>query len=248
MHASVSPPPPLSALVGSFRWAFMPLGLFALVAVGVHAAADRVDDLLLRQVESLDAWLDGLLARAAATAAWVHRVDSRERTLFARGLALAWELAVDAVVALPMLGYQERDPRARGAPLAGDTWAAVLGRARRQPTPMRLLRPALTALFALGGAAAAARLLEASLFALLSAEGALAAGAAVGARLAGGLGLVLVLASLGWRAVLRALQHADAACVASVQPWARGWWGTALTLPLAAAAGLELGALASLVR
>ena len=34
----------VSRFFGAFRWAFMPLGLFALVAVGVHAAADVVDD------------------------------------------------------------------------------------------------------------------------------------------------------------------------------------------------------------
>jgi len=41
----------------------------------------------LRIVEALDVFFDGLLAQYDATAAWVNKIDSRERTLIARGLA-----------------------------------------------------------------------------------------------------------------------------------------------------------------
>ena len=56
----------ISSFFGYFRWLFMPLGLMALVAVGVHAAADTVDDRLLWLVQGLDAWMDGHFARVDA--------------------------------------------------------------------------------------------------------------------------------------------------------------------------------------
>ncbi len=238
----------VSRFFAAFRWAFMPLGLFALVAVGVHAAADLVDDRLLRAVEALDAWLDGLLAQADATAAWVNRVDSRERTLIARALALAWELAAAAFVAVPMVGYLEEDAAVGRFASPRETWRTLLRRVNAQPTPMRLVRPLVTAAFAVAGAYAVSRLVEATLFVGLVGDVAPADVAAVLARVGGGLAVALVLLSLGWRAVLRALQHADAACTAAKQPWLAGWWGTVLSFPLAVAVLLEAEALLSFLR
>lgn len=238
----------VSRFFGAFRWAFMPLGLFALVAVGIHFAADLVDDRLLRAVEALDAWLDGLLAQSERTASWVNRVDSKERTVLARGLALAWELGVDAFVALPMLGYDEVDAQERRFSFHQETWRTLLRRVNQQPTPMRLLRPLVTASFVVGGAYGVSRLVESTLFVGLVGDVAPAAVASVLARVAGGLVVALVLLTSGWRAVLRALQYADAACTAAKQPWLAGLWGSGLALPLAVAVLLEAEALLAVLR
>jgi hypothetical protein len=242
----------LSGFFGFFRGGFMPLGLFALVAVGVHAAADVVDDRLLTLVDGLDAWADGLLASREATAAWVDRVGPLQRTLIARALALSWELAVDVLVVLPQLGYGEQDETERRYSLVKETWRTLLGRLNRTPTPMRLVRPLVTAVFAAGGAYAVARLVESTLFVALETDVAPPAVAEVVARGLGWLALVLVTGRLGWRAVLRALEHADAACEARVKraksPWPVGLWGSVLSLPLAVALTLEAQSLLALVR
>jgi hypothetical protein len=224
-----SRPPGSSRLLAGFSALVLPLGLVALVAVGVHAAADRVDDHLLTCIEALDGWADGWLARWEWTSSWVHLVESPQRTLAARGLALVWELAVDALVALPLLGQDE----------AGSAAWRSLG---RQPTPMRVLRPLETAVFSLGGSYAVARLVESTLFEGLVGDVAPAAVASALARAAGLGAMALVLASHGTRAVARALQHADGRCEVEVSArgrWLAGSLGTALALPLAVALALE---------
>jgi hypothetical protein len=239
----------VSRFFGAFRWAFMPLGLFALVAVGVHAAADVVDDKLLRLVEGLDVWLDGLLAQSERTAAWVNTIDSRERTLIARGVALAWELAVDAFIALPALGYDELDAKERKFVLLKDeTWRTLIARVNNQPTPMRLVRPLVTAIFVFGGAYGVSKLVESTLFVGLVGDVAPADIAAPIARILAGTAMTIVLFSHAWRAVLRSLQHADATCQASKHPWMAGTWGSVLAFPLAVALLLEAEALLSFFR
>ena len=238
----------VSRFFGALRWAFMPLGLTALVAVGVHAAADVVDDKILRVVEALDVWLDGLLAQSEHTAAWVNRIDSRERTLFARGLALAWELCVDAFVALPALGYDELDDKERKFALIKETWRTLLARMNKQPTPMRLVRPFVTTIFVFGGAYAVSRLVESTLFVGLVGDVAPADVAATLARIFAGTAMTIVLFSHAWRAVLRSLQHADETCLASKHPWMAGLWGSVLSFPLALALLFEAEALLSFFR
>lgn len=226
----------------------MPLGLFALVAVGVHAAADVVDDKILRVVEALDVFFDGLLAQYDATAAWVNKIDSRERTLIARGLALIWELAVDLFIALPALGYDELDEKERKFSLIKETWRTLLERVNKQPTPMRLVRPLVTAIFVFGGAYGVSRLVESTLFVGLVGDVAPADVAAVLARILAGTAMTIVLFSHAWRAVLRSLQHADETCIKAKHPWMAGLWGSVLSFPLALALLLEAEALLSFFR
>ena len=241
----------MSGFFAAFRWVFMPLGLFALVAVGVHASADLVDDRLLIIVEQLDAFFDTLFARTETLASWVNAIDTRERTLIARGVTLAWELGVDFFIALPALGYSEADEQERKFSIKKETWRTLLARLNKQPTPMRLLRPVVTAIFALGGAYAVSRLVESSLFVGLEGGVAPPDVAAVLARVFGGVAMVTVTVSLGWRATLRALLHADQACVDAPKnkqnPWLIGLVGTVLALPLALALALEARALLSFV-
>ena len=238
----------VSRFFGAFRWAFMPLGLFALVAVGVHAAADVVDDKLLRAVEWLDVFFDGILAQSETTAAWVNKIDSRERTLIARGLALAWELSVDAFIALPALGYDELAEKDRKFSLIKETWRTLLARFTKQPTPMRVIRPLVTAIFVFGGAYGVSRLVESTLFVGLVGDVAPADVAAPLARLFAGTAMTIVLFSHAWRAVLRSLQHADATCIASKHPYMAGLWGSVLSFPLAVALLREAEALLSFFR
>ena len=232
----------ISRGVSAFRWIFMPLGLLALVAVGVHAAADSVDDRLRWLIEQLDAALDGVFADFDATRTWVDAIGSVERTHLARGLALLWELAVDFAIALPALGYLEESER---APLINptQTWRAQLERLNKKPTPMRVIRPIVSGVFVVAGAYAIARMVESSLYIALrngivpdDINGPVARFAALGA-------MILVLASLGWRAVLRALQHADQACEKKVGKRGgalmAGLVGSALALPLAIAAAID---------
>lgn len=223
----------ISRFFGAFRWLFMPLGLFALVAVGIHAAADVVDDQLLRMVEGLDAFFDTLLAKSDATAAWVNRIDSRERTLIARALALTWELLVDFFIAIPVLAYDEPEIGERAR------LKFLVTRLNQQPTPMRVLRPVLTTLFVLAGAYSMSRLVESTAFVGLVGDVAPAEIASVLARIFGGTAMTIVVFSHCWRAVVRSLEHADAVCAKSKHPFWSGVWGTTLGAPLALALLLD---------
>jgi hypothetical protein len=225
----------------------MPLGLFALICLGVHFAADTVDDRLLTLVQAADAWLDGLLAKGESTAAWVDVVGSRQCTVLARSIALGWELLVDGAVGLPMLGYFEAGPGELR--LSRDGWKEQFKRVNQKPTPMRVVRPVVAAIFSVAGAYAIARMLEGSTFVAL--KGALGdlEGAGLAARVVAFVGMALVLVSFGVRATLRSLQHADLACTKREQqkagPWRAGLWGNVLALPLAAAVALEARVLLS---
>ncbi len=249
-HAPVAA---FSRFLGASRWAFMPLGLLALIAVGVHAAADTLDDRLLLLVDALDASFDARAGRYPLTEPLVDLLSIEGRTTLARILALLWELAADAVLALPALGYRERDPEAPrdfGEP-PPESWRAVLRRCVRAPTPMRWLRPLATALVVVAGACVVARLVRGTVYLswreLLGEP--LAEGIARGLALAVLLGLV---ARLGARAVLRNLQHADAVSTEE----ARGFFpslvlglpGSLVVVPLALAAALDASPLVSFLR
>src|SRR5947209_19982223 len=81
----------------------------ALVAVGVHAGADRVAEEVLFAVDRIDTFFDAIFSKWSVTAPMVDWVGLGERTFFARAVALTWELAADALIAVPLLGYDERD-------------------------------------------------------------------------------------------------------------------------------------------
>jgi hypothetical protein len=211
----------------------------------------------LAVVDRADAAFDGLVGRWDATAPMVEWVSLELRTRLARGLALAWELAADLVLALPALGYREaRAPKPAEAWRAGldaggprPSWRALWTRCLRRPTPMRWLRPLATAAVALAGACAVARLIQGTVYLswreLMGDNAAdwAARGLAVAA-------LVGVLGTLGWRAVLRNLQHADAACEVNGGKGAfrRGLAGCAVVVPLALAAMLDASPVLSFLR
>src|SRR5882672_5234754 len=76
-------------------------------------------------------------------------------TWFARAVALLWELAADALIAVPLLGYEQRDPAAE--------WKLGRELLQRTRSPLRLVRPAATLLVAIAGACSVARTVQGSL-------------------------------------------------------------------------------------
>lgn len=231
---------------GHLRFAFMPLGLFALIAVGVHAAADTLDDRILWIVDRADTGFDALAGRWRFTSPAVEWIDLSNRVGIARGAALFWEFCVDLLLALPALGYREEE----GKPQRG--LRDLLRELVQRPTLLRVTRPLANAAVVTAGACAVARMSQTTLYfesrGLLgeSLAGMLARGAAAGAL--GG-----VLLTLGVRAVLRSLQHADElARERPGLPWTRialkGLPGTALIVPLALAAFRDASPLLSFFR
>jgi hypothetical protein len=227
--------------------------MLALVAVGVHAAADTLDDRFLSLVDALDAAFDRLVGRSRLTESWVDLVSLEQRTRIARSLTLAWELVADVVLGLPVLGYHEgaSEDRERSAPAAAPTWRALLARCLRRPTSLRWVRPLATGGVVLAGACTVALSIQGVVFLswreLLGDDSAdlAARGLALGAL--GG-----ILLSLGGRAVLRNLQHADAASEEHGQGWRRalshGLVGSALVVPLALAAVRDASPVLSFLR
>jgi hypothetical protein len=202
--------------VSRVRWIFLPLGLCALVAVGAHAAADVVGDKVLWCVDRVDAFFDALFSSWSVTAPLVDLVGLGQRTFLARAVALVWELCADALIAVPLLGYEERSAERE----------VELGRAilRKKPTPRRLARPIAALLVSVAGACAVARMVQGAVELGLHTPW-LSHLCAVGA-------LLMLLALFVPRAALRSLEHADQKGSAV----AVGVFGTALLVPLMLAA------------
>jgi hypothetical protein len=226
------------------RFLYLPLALFALVAVGVHAAADTLDDRILWGVDHLDAAFDAVVGGWTWTRSWVHWIDLGDRVRISRALALLWELAADGFLAFPILGYREQEPRK-------SDWAAWLGatprRLRdqwldvvRRPTVMRVTRPLCAAAVVLAGAFAIGRRVHAALYLGLRALLGDGSGAFVSRGL-GGLAVLCVLAAFGLRVVLGHLRRADALAQEElpdhpVKARAHGLVGAVVIVPLALAA------------
>lgn len=180
--------------VGRLRWIFLPLGLCALTAVGAHAAADVVSDRVLWCVDRVDAFFDAIFASWSVTAPLVDLIGLSQRTFFARALALTWELLADALIAIPLLGYDERE----GAVELRSARAFL----RKRPTPQRLVRPVATVLVAVAGACSVARMIQGSLQ--------LALHSSLFSHFAAACALFALLLLFVPRAGFRALEHADA--------------------------------------
>ena len=181
--------------VNRVRWIFLPLGLCALAAVGAHAAADVVGDRVLWVVDRVDAFFDALWSSWSFTAPLVDLVGLTQRTWFARAVALAWELAADALVAVPLLGYDERK--------AAREWKLGCDLLLRIRSPLVAVRPAAALLVSLAGAFSVARMVQGSLQ--------LALHLSWFAQLARAATLVCLAVVLVPRAVFRSLEHARSA-------------------------------------
>src|SRR5712664_4973427 len=95
------------------------------------------------------------LCALVAVGAHAAAVGLTQRTWFARAVALLWELAADALIAVPLLGYDEREPAAE--------WKLAREMLQRTRSPLRLVRPAATLLVAIAGACSVARTVQGSL-------------------------------------------------------------------------------------
>jgi hypothetical protein len=222
------------------RFVFVPLALCALVAVGVHAAADVASERILAVADALDAALDSFFSRFALTTPLVDWIGPAQRIGFSRALALLWELGADVFLALPLLGYDERSDEVR-------RFRALCQKAWKRPTTLRVVRPVVTAIIALAGACSTARLLQGSIH--LALHGGPLAGFL--ARALAVLAVCALVASLAWRAVVHALLAADRTSDRRARSWrsalALGAPSAALLLPLALA-GLRAAPLLSFLR
>jgi hypothetical protein len=144
------------------RWAFLPLGLCALAAVGAHAAADVVAHRTLLFATHVDAFF----AHVSFLAPLVDIVSSSQRTWASRALALFLELCADALIAAPLLGYDERD---------GKQELKLARGFLKKLKPHGVARPLVTVLLSTAGACAVARLLRGTLLHLPFLAGMLAA-------------------------------------------------------------------------
>src|SRR3954470_16260409 len=202
--------------VSRIRWIFLPFGMCALVAVGAHAAADVVGDKVLWVVDRLDAIFDAVFSSWSVTAPLVDLVGLSQRTFFARAAALTWELLADALIAVPLLGYDER--------AAVDEWIRARLMLKKKPTPRRLARPIATVLVAVAGTCSVARMVQGSVQ--------LSSHSAITAHLAAAATLLLLLALVVPRAAFRSLEHADE----KGRAIAVGIFGTAVLAPMMLAA------------
>lgn len=203
----------------------MPLGLLALVAVGAHAAADVLGERILAGVDRTQAFFDSLFGSWSFTAPLVNLVSVETRTLFARAVALVWELWADALLALPMLGFRAGEERSTEVAQA----KLLLRQLARRPTPLKLLRPLCTAALCVAGACSVARLVRGTLLS-----------SGVLSRMLAPVALLAVLSFLATRASLRSLERAelqtDRKRRSTLRAWSLGTIGTLMLLPLALAA------------
>lgn len=233
----------------------MPLGLLALVALGVHAAADVVDDWLLRGVDAVDSVFDGVVGRWSLTESWVDWMALEERTAIARGVALLWELAALWVLGRTVLGYREKhaakkDPLRALRSAAPPTLKILIARMRERPTVLRWSRPAEMAFIVLAGACAVARLIQGGVY--LSGRGLVGEGVAdVSARVLALTVLVGILVTLGRRAVRCSAEEADALSESfekKRQAVFTGLAGSLIVMPLALVAAFEASPVLSFFR
>ncbi|MDF1561825.1 MAG: hypothetical protein P1V51_02205 [Deltaproteobacteria bacterium] len=176
---------------GQYRRLFVPLGVLALLALGVHAAADRFDDWAFLLLDFLDRKLEegyGIMARAFMSQpeerllAFAATVDLEMKENVARWMALGVELLVDlrlgfgAIAAFPKdeLGYV-----LPGSRLHHRVWAIVgrrlyelkrmgvhLGAYLKQPSVEKIYLPLAVTLAALAGSLALFVAVDNALFAL----------------------------------------------------------------------------------
>lgn len=241
----------LLGLLNRLRGWFLPFGLFALVAVGIHAGSDRVDDLAYLLYNRIDGVVDRTLAALLAwfgellsigptrIEAWtftlIELIDLDLKALMARWTALFVELGADLILAMPVfLGRREDHP-----------WSRVWQHLRRDPTILRVVAPLSAGLAALSGLLVIARETQAGAFGALDRW--LPAGAAgAGARIAAAGALALVAARLCWPVILAAGRWADLQAEQDVlenrstaRRRRRGWLTALVALPVTYLAAFE---------
>lgn len=193
------------------------LAAFSLVAIGVHAGADCVDDRLLRAATSIDQRLDELFAKWNLTAPLVDVVTVSTLTKASRAAAMVLELLLDVSVGLSVFAYETKSNANTGFPNTMQRVAALQMQARQRWRAQRrhqapelianLTRPLLALVFVLAGANAVGRLTQATVeLSLLHKLGSLAV---LLGRLCGLWALGACLVVLGVDAVAAALSNTE---------------------------------------
>jgi len=193
----------------------VPVGLFAVIAVGLHAGADRVDDYARLAIDALDARMDAWGAQALSwlfealevgpkrAQRWVFGfidfVDLDARDWMARATALVVELLADLALALPLF-FHRHGPR---------TWKQKMHDVLRDPTLLLLLAPVAALLASVAGVLTICRELQVVLHALVEDLSGLPRLAELVASVFAGMILLLVVSRLMTRLVLGALSWAD---------------------------------------
>lgn len=223
-HSILGARAPTLVLAGlaRLRALLYPLALFGLVALGLHAGSDRLDDLAFIGIHAVDRVLDSIAAGViqgvlpwvgvseATVSRWtyaaVSAVDLEDKRWGSRVLALVVELAADAILVWPVLRYR-RDRTAWRSMLS----ACSIRRAAFAP----LFAPVAVGLAGVAGAVAVAQQVQLQLFWMFRLAGLHIAGAvASGGAL---IMLALVVVRLLVPAVRAALAFASAK--ADLSPW-----------------------------
>ncbi len=205
----------LLRLVSGVGRLLVPVGLFAVIAVGLHAGADRVDDYARLAIDALDARMDAWGAQALSwlfdalevgpkrAQRWVFGfidfVDLDARDWMARATALMVELLADLILALPLFFHRHGQR----------TFKQKMHDVLRDPTLLRILAPVAALLASVAGVLTICRELQVLLHALVEDLSGLPRLAELVASVCAGLVLVLVLSRLMTRIVLGALSWAD---------------------------------------
>lgn len=231
------------------------IGMFALVCVGIHAGADRLDDRAFVLIHFVDGLLDAVTAGfirvvwgffevspetiAAHQFAAVDWIDLDDKIREAKHVALLGELIAAFLLALPVLQLGRIEIPQGG--LRG-----ALTRSAKDPTLLRWTLPIAIVLAATAGAVAVTSELNAASYGLVFEVSDSKVAASWVARIVGVVTLVSSAWFLGARAFVRAVERADRIArndtVRMIKPRQRrlrGAWTAVLALPVAFIAFIE---------
>lgn len=205
----------LSKTIGLFRGIFLPFGLFAIVAVGIHAGSDCVDNYSFVLYNFLDARLDDLLTfvitrayglfdisvqtTATHTFKVVDFIDLDVKDWAARWTALLVELGADLIFAIPIFRHQSD-----GTPLrefARRTWQDF--------TILRAVAPLAAVFASISGVLVIAREVQVATHTMIVGAPYITRYATKGAAAVGIIALILVTWRLGAAVAGAAMNWAD---------------------------------------
>ncbi|MEQ8280838.1 MAG: hypothetical protein RMA76_35685 [Deltaproteobacteria bacterium] len=235
----------LSMTLGLFRGLFLPVGLFAVVAIGIHAGSDRVDDLSFVLFNFFDARLDDLLAwliqnvygaldvsvstTAAHTFKAIDFIDLEVKAWAARWTALLVELGADLIFAIPIFRHRTDD-----VPILDNLRKLYL-----DFTVLRLVAPLAALLASISGVVIVAQKVQVGTHEAVKSLPYLSLGAGRVAAVVGIVALVLVTWRLATNVVKSAAAWADrraeadrAASIPMRHRRMRGVWTALVILPI----------------
>lgn len=239
-------------MLSAFGRLSVPLGVFAVLAVGLHAGADRLDDALLVALGLVDAQVDLYGARILGAlfaalevgpttierwvATFVDGIGLEILESVARVLALGIELLADLIFAIPLLL-----PRGEARPLKD-----VLRSMVKDPTLFRWVAPLSAGFASLAGVLTIATHLQVLVYASVQDLSALPRLAELSASALGALVLVLTAWRLWVRAILASVHWADRLAVRDttrevpmLRRRLRGWLITLVVFPVTVLAVFE---------